>query len=271
MENDSKILSVDFECTACKRAQASAGRIPVGRIIDKLDSFFDKNDNESARRHLDFWRAEAVSLGDESGELSVVNEQLGLARKLCDEQMAQDATSRAQELIVLTGMEKSVPGATIMLNAATTCKAFGRHAEALELYRKAAEIYSSELEMGDLRFAALFNNQATALSDLERYDEALSLYTKAIELTQGQTESLTDCAITYVNMAHLYENRDGADCPLSVECLDKAWELLDCSDIRRDSYYAFVCDKCAPAYDYFGFFLRASELRERARRIYEGT
>ena len=37
----------------------------------------------------------------------------------------------------------------------------------------------------------------------------------------------------------------------------------------RDGYYAFVCEKCAPTFDYYGYFLIADDLNERAKAIYE--
>ena len=51
--------------------------------------------------------------------------------------------------------------------------------------------------------------------------------------------------------------------------LDKAADLLDTPSLPRNGYYAFVCEKCAPTFDYYGFFLYANDLKERAREIYE--
>ena len=39
----------------------------------------------------------------------------------------------------------------------------------------------------------------------------------------------------------------------------------------RDGYYAFVCEKCAPVFDYYGYFVTARKLAEQSRRIYEGN
>jgi hypothetical protein len=41
--------------------------------------------------------------------------------------------------------------------------------------------------------------------------------------------------------------------------------------VQRDGYYAFVCEKCASVFAYYGDFLYAEELEERAKRIYEGS
>ena len=40
---------------------------------------------------------------------------------------------------------------------------------------------------------------------------------------------------------------------------------------KRDGYYAFVCEKCASVFGYYGRFFYEKELTERARRIYERT
>ena len=51
--------------------------------------------------------------------------------------------------------------------------------------------------------------------------------------------------------------------------LEKAAALLDDPTLPRDGYYAFVCEKCAPTFDYYGWFLIADDLKERAKTIYE--
>ena len=72
-------------------------------------------------------------------------------------------------------------------------------------------------------------------------------------------------------MAHLYEKWQGAECESIEKCLSLAEGILFDDRIKKDAYYAFVCEKCAPAFDYFGFFILAGELREISRKIYEGN
>ena len=70
---------------------------------------------------------------------------------------------------------------------------------------------------------------------------------------------------------------DGGDAELGAEdasaqvdgVLDTAQALLDSPSLVRDGYYAFVCEKCAPTFAYYGWFAAADELNERARAIYE--
>ena len=51
--------------------------------------------------------------------------------------------------------------------------------------------------------------------------------------------------------------------------LDQALELLDKDPDRQDGYYAFVCEKCAPAFSYYGYFSAESMLKRRAGAIYK--
>ncbi len=273
MENfkESKIVSVDLECTQCKKAESQNKSIPVRRIIEKLDSHFATNDLTAAKSLLEYWQKEAKNLRDLSGELSVVNEMLGLYRKTNDKGEALTAINRALELISYKRLEDTISGATIILNAATTCKAFGDLERAVALYEKASAVYHRDLPQDDLRIAALYNNYATTLSDLNRFSEAEEFYNKAILLTSAKLDGLLDCAISYVNLAHLFEKSEGLESEKIEACLSKAETLLNDTSIERNPYYAFVCEKCAPSFDYFGFFFFANELRERSKKIYEGN
>ena len=81
-----------------------------------------------------------------------------------------------------------------------------------------------------------------------------------------------EIAITYLNMASAKESELGlaeADTFIS-DLLCRAQALLDAWS-NRDGYYAFVCEKCASVFGYYGHFAYEADLAERARRIYEGT
>ena len=270
-QNDAEIIKIDFECSTCKKLDTQNSRIPVQRVIEKLDNCFKTNDLQSGVRLLEYWQDEAKALGDLSGELSIVNEMLGIYRRTNDGDKALSAVKRALELLKLTENESKASGATIMLNAATTLKAFGKADEALSLYDKVGKVYSRELDKSDLRRAALFNNHGTALVDLSRFDEAEKLYRQAIEITLSQPDGLLDAAVTYVNLAHLYEKSEGEMSEKIEDCLNQAEQILDNEKISKDAYYAFVSEKCAPSFDYFGYFLTAQKLYKLSRKIYEGT
>jgi tetratricopeptide (TPR) repeat protein len=180
--------------------------------------------------------------------------------------MANTAQARIESWNIGT----NVGAATTYLNCATVYKAFGMAADALPLFEQARGIYENELNDSDPRLAGLYNNMALALVDLSRFREANELYDRAISIMERAENGSLEVAITYLNMASAAESEFGLlDADETIcELLDKARELLE-NATERDGYYAFVCEKCASVFDYYGQFLYAKELEERARRIYE--
>ena len=78
-------------------------------------------------------------------------------------------------------------------------------------------------------------------------------------------------AITYLNLADLKAAELGHEAAEAYieEYLEKAKALIDTPELPRNGYYAFVCEKSAPTFDYYGYFLYADELKKTAGRIYE--
>ena len=265
------------QCLLCgpdpQSKEASVTHIPTGRVIEKLDAYFAKNDLAGAERHLLYWEKEAKEGGDDRGCYTVCNELMGLYRKLGRRDEALDYAARTLALADRLGMTEHVTGATALLNAGTVYKAFGQPAQGLPLFEKAKAIYEAQLDPDDIRLAGLWNNMALTLVDLRRFDEALALYQKALALTLRTPQAQGDAAISLLNKANLIEARDGLlDGNEQIcACLDKAEALLNDPALPRDGYYAFVCEKCAPTFGYYGYFACSRELEERAEQIYAGT
>ncbi len=100
--------------------------IPVGRIIEKLDSYLNRNDYDAAERHLKYWISEAELGHDMRGKLALLNEQIGLYRKTEKEPECLRVISDAISLADAMDMEQSVTYGTTLVNAATGYKAFGK-------------------------------------------------------------------------------------------------------------------------------------------------
>ena len=253
--------------------QAKVQSVPVGRILEKLDAFLDKNDADNARRHLLYWIEEAKNGRDDRGLFTLKNEWMGLARKLGLKDEAMKAAGDTLALAEKLGMTENVTGATALLNAGTVYKAFGDAAKGLPLFEKARAIYEANLAPNDGRLPGLYNNMGLVLCDLGRYDEARAVYQKALALTEAEPARAADAAITLLNLANLTEAQcglvDGND--EIMACLDRAQQKLDSETLPHDGYYAFVCEKCAPTFGYYGYFAYSDALLLRARSIYEGT
>ncbi|MDO5435132.1 MAG: tetratricopeptide repeat protein [Clostridia bacterium] len=245
--------------------------IPAGRVIEKLDQHLSRNDWSAAERHLRYWLAEAESSGDARGRLTVLNEMIGLYRKMNRGQECLQAVADA--LALADGMEigGTVSYGTTLINAATGYRAFGRTEEALKLYRGARSIYETCLQPDDERLGGLYNNMAVTLSGLKEYREAEALYHKAIGVMRKQAGGEPEIAVTLLNLADLTEAEAGPE--NGAERIDgylaEAEALLDTEGLPRDGHYAFVCEKCAPVFGHYGWFAAEQELKRRAGEIYE--
>lgn len=249
-----------------------SGCVSIDRILLKLDEYLHKNDYASAERHLCYWRTEASGAGDLQTEVLVCNELMGLYRKLGREKEAIATAEQTLDLIKAKGIGEQVGAATTYLNAATVYKAFGRAADGLPLFALAEKIYLRELSPEDSRLGGLYNNMGLALVDVGRFDEAEACYQKAISVMQKSELGGLEIAITYLNMASAAEAEHGLEDAAEriEELLSRAEELLE-SATKRDGYYAFVCEKCASVFGYYGHFYYAEELKRRAGRIYAGN
>ena len=258
-------------CTDQYQKEPQTRPIPTARILEKLDEFLSRNDYAGAERLLLYWVEEATLGQDLRGEFQLRNELMGLYRKLGRRDAAMENADLALSLAEKIGISQSIAGATALLNAATVRKAFGLAAEAIPLYEKARAIYEAGLKSNDPRLAGLYNNMSLALVDLGRLKEARALYEKAISVLSTSEGNEPEIAVTYLNLANLeeaeYGLEDGAE---AIEAdLASAEAFLNTAGQKQDGNYAFVCEKCAPSFEYYGHFAFAAELAERAKRIYE--
>lgn len=261
----------DYEepvCPFCKPDQIET--ISVDRVIEKLDEYLHKNDYASAERHLRYWLCEAEAHGDSRGALTVLNEQVGLYRKLSREQEAMQACAQALQTAKVCNLDGSVTMGTTLVNVATAYKAFGRAQEAIPLYGQAQAIYETNLPPDDARLGGLYNNAALAYAECGDYGEAERLYESALRVMTANG-SLLEMAITHCNMADLVNARVGTEAGEAeiAAHLERAESLLFDSAVVQNGYAAFVYEKCAPTFGYYGYFLTRQELEKRARELYE--
>ena len=250
--------------------------IPQQRVIEKLDEHMAHRDYAGAERHLEYWLAEAQAIGDERGELMVRNELVGHFRKTGVGAKAFEHAEAALRLLDELGYAESISAGTTYTNVATAYNAFGRNEESLALFRKALNAYEASPQTAPQLLGGLYNNLALTCVALGRFDEAFGWYDKALKKMSQVEHGGLEQAITYLNMADAVEAQqaaqpkdDGAEAEREIErLLDTALELLDTPGIPRDGYYAFVCEKCAPAFGHHGYFLADEDLRNRANDIY---
>lgn len=253
--------------TGTPDGEPCANALYVPEIIRGLDALYENGREADAESYLEAWLSRARAAGDWRAELSVLSELLGQYRRSGNEERGIEAVNAALELIREHRMGQTVSGATVMLNAATTMKCFGRAAESIPIFEQVSRVYSNTLDAADYRFAGLYNNMALSFEDAGEYERAEKYFTLALRFLENCGAPKNELAVTLCNMAELYGKQDMEDARIE-KCLDGAWEYLNDPELKRDGYHAFTISKCAPCFDYFGFFLYAKELRERAEKIY---
>ena len=244
--------------------------VDVPRLVGRFDALCSQGREEDARDLLEQALETARQGGDWRSELSVTSELLGQYRRTGEADKGLRAVRDALELVRVHHMGRTVSGATVLLNAATTLKAFGHAAESIPIFVHVARVYADNLDPADYRFAGLYNNMALSCDetgDTENAERCFRLALSILEKIGGQEN---DCAVTWCNLAEMYGRRDLEDERIAA-CLEKAWDCLSAPGLKHDGYHAFTISKCAPTFDYFGFFLYAKQLRERAEKIYAGT
>ena len=262
---------VDPRCALCGKPgeEETVQPVPVGRIMDKLREYEDRNDWPAVERHLKYWLAEAEGGRDERGQLMLNNELMGYYRKQGKQEQAFAHAEKAAALVEKLGMEDTVTAGTTWVNAGTVREAFGDPVGGLVFFERARENYEKNLPENDGRLGGLYNNMALSLSVCGRYEEAMEMFRRAIAVMATQENGELEQAITWLNMADATEAALGPEnAEETVEdYLDRAEELLNTEHLPRNGYYAFVCEKCAPVFGHYGYFATEAELKKRAEEI----
>lgn len=274
---DSYLKPEDYaepRCLLCDEAfgvTPEVKSVPQGRIIEKMNYYMGKNDYAGAERHLLYWLNEAKLGNDLQGELMIRNELVGHFRKTGNRAGAFENAQAALKLVDKLGFKNDKSAGVTYINVATAYNAFGENEKSIEVFSMAQSAFENMKNPDIELLGGLYNNMALTLVALNRFEEAFLYYNKALQSMQKVKNGELECAITYLNMADAYNISLGQEEAESkvFELLDKAYELLNTPDVPKNGYYAFVCEKCAPSFSFYGYFAAANELNQRAKEIYE--
>lgn len=262
-------------CVLCEPAygqEIPVRTVPQQRIIEKMDEYMSRRDYAGAERHLLYWLEEAQLGNDLGGELMLRNELVGHYRKTGNREQALVHIQKALELVCDLGFEGTVSAGTTYTNCGTALNAFGENEQSLALFEKARQAYESSDRVRTDLMGGLYNNMALTCAALKRFDEARAYYAKAMNMMKQTEYGELEQAITCLNLANLIEAEQGLEAGEHeiFDLLDQAYDLLKTEGIPRDGYYAFVLEKCAPTFGYYGYFAAAQELKETSEKIYAG-
>ena len=245
--------------------------IPQQRIMEKLDRLLEAQDREGAERHLLYWMQEAVNADDRRGQLLLNNELIGFYRKAGRGEEALAAADRALKLLEELDLTRTRSAGTTCVNAATANSAFGRPERALALFEQARAVYEAAPDTPRHLLGGLYNNMAVTCRDLGRFEQAYGLFDLAMAAMAEVPGGVLEMAITCLNRADtiaLERGTEEGEARINA-LLEQAAEYLADPGAARNEYYAFVCEKCAPGFSYYGWFLEAEELEKEAKQIRE--
>ena len=262
-------------CLLCDAPYGSAQirRVPQRRIIEKMDEYMARRDYAGAERHLLYWLEEAKAGGDARGQLMLCGELVGHYRKTGEREKCFARADEALALLKALDFEGTISAGTAWVNVATAYSAFGETERALTYFEKARAVYEGSGSTAPQLLGGLYNNMALACAALGRYGEAHALYDRAMDCMERVPGGALEQAVTCLNRADAVAAEKGGEAGEAeiAALLDRAWTLLHAPDGKRDGYCAFVYEKCAPSFAYYGRFLDAEELKKEAETIYEGT
>ena len=278
MSNDGTVRPEDYQEPHCPLIDPATGQpcktdsVPMQRVVEKLDEYCDRKDFTGARRHLDYWLAEAQYIHDKRGEFSMRNEMMGFYRKQGEQEAAIDNAQAALALMEEIQNDRSISGGTCYVNVGTVYDQFGMAEEALGYFKKAEEVFTALPHKDHGKIGGLYNNMALALMDIGRYAEATDYYKKAYDEMAHVEHGELEQAITLLNMSDCLALEQGVEAAQDQidEYVRMAKALLDTESLPRNGYYAFVCEKCAPGFYCYGAVEEGAEIEARAEEIYAG-
>ena len=243
--------------------------IPQRRVMETLDRLMAQRDYEAAERHLAYWRAEAQQLGDTRGLITVLEEAVGFYRKTAGWRQVRKVSDELLLVLRQSGLSDSLTGAAALVNIATAYAASGDQMQALELFEQAESVYRNSAHASPDILGGFYNNMGLTLTALGRYEQARESFGKAIAEVRKTASGAPQEAICRLNLADALEAQRGYEAEEEITgLLEHAYLLLEeAGEQYSDGEFAFICEKCAPVFDHYGYFREAQTLKTREEKI----
>lgn len=208
----------------------------IDDFFAELDSYFDKNETDRIDPFLVSSLEKAKEEEDYAAYISICNEMIGFYRSVSAFEKAYQASEDVLLLMEELKLEDTEHFATTLLNAATAYSAGGDYAQAVRLYRQAAQIYDRILPQGDYRQAGLYNNMSILLEKMNENVEAAEAAKKALAIIERLPDNEAQTATTLTNLAlicfKLSDNKE------AKSCLKRALALFEQGGDNLNEHYS---------------------------------
>lgn len=244
----------------------------LDKVFAEADTYFAAHDLAGAALYLENQEMRFKSENNSESELTILNELIGLYRKMLKSEDASRCMKRAEEIIEELDLKDHVAAATTYLNYATACRAYRKYDEAAEYFEKVRPIYEKQLRQNDYQMASYYNNAALLMLDMKDYEQGEQYLYKALESLKGIPRSSGEIATTHMTLAHLYKALDpdrSIDNERSLKEIGTVMTILENWTEGESSYYAFVCDSCGKALKSLGKTEQGEKLCAMADSFYQ--
>lgn len=208
----------------------------IDDFFARLDSYFDRNETDQIDPFLVASLEKAKKEEDYAAYISICNEMIGFYRSISAFEKARQAAEDVLLLMEELNLGETEHFATTLLNAATAYSAAGDYAQAVRMYRQAAQIYDRILPSGDYRQAGLYNNMSIMLEKMNENAEAAEAARKALALIEKIPGNEAQTATTLTNLALIYfklfENEE------AKQCLTRALALFEQGGEDLNEHYS---------------------------------
>lgn len=173
----------------------------VDSFLRGLGDIFAAGRLDEVSDYLRAGLAAAEAENDRHAVVTVLNEMIGYFRSISDYAEAIAASEYAVAEMTALGYEDSVAFGTTLLNAATAYRASGDNGKALELYRRARDIYAARLPENDPRLAGLYNNISAIHQEAGDHERAADILRKALAILRQGEGGRIEAATVHTNLA----------------------------------------------------------------------
>lgn len=179
---------------------------------------------------------QAESDGNAAAVFTICNELGGFYRAVSKYEKGLPLYEKALQIIGDLKMEGSSAHGTTLINYATMCTIKGDKEKALQLYEKAADIFTCPGCEADFNLATLYNNMSFVCQDVGDFVRAEKYLLQALGILKTLNDSEIEIAITNTNLASLYTA--GGRMKEAKEVLQQAVSLFLENGGDRDVHYA---------------------------------
>lgn len=175
-------------------------------VLKTVDDLFDEGNPAGARDYMVNMRDFARKTGNESLELTVLNELIGYYRQTSEKEKLLSVIKDSLSILEHSGNRKTLKYATVTLNIANAYRSLSMLDEAKDKYDLTYSIYESAIEEGrlnkdDLLVAGLYNNYSLLCQEQHKYEESREYLEKALIIVTNRNAGF-EIAVTHANLAN---------------------------------------------------------------------